>query len=446
MKLTKSILRKFNNENSIILLSSYPAKNGEVAVENAVSRYTHLLVKSFPKNQNVVVLCEKRDKGDEPWLNGDNVLVVPTYTLGSPKFFYQVTKKFMEFDLIKDIHVQFEFSIFGGKIAIPGFVGSLVFAKTLRKHVSIMLHQVVVNIDSLSGHLGISKQSRKSMVLDKIMKDFYRSIGLICDVVVVHDQNLKDRLSLYVDKNMIQVIPHGIGNTKKLSANKVLKSKNSYGLSQEDFVVTAFGYHSWYKGTDWIVKKFSDHYRKYPNSKIKLLLAGGESPTLKGTLAYKKYSQKMHNLIGKHDKNIVYTNYVPEKMVPSVFAASNVIIFPYRARMSASGALALAWQYTKPFLVSKQFSENLREIDVLEEMSASGVAVSDVTFDMNNNDLFNKISKLKKDKGLQRNLSCIGKKVTSRRKWDMVARQYLEIIKSNPMIASNSALSPVILR
>lgn len=356
--LVNHMYKSFNNPDTLGIFSSYPAKGGEVARGNAISRYTYLLTKNFPKSQKIVVFSEVR-KRTKPFLMAENILVVPTYRLNSPGFFKDVMQKILDFDAVENILIQFEFSIFGGKIVIPQILMLLLAFKFLGKSTKITFHQVVDDINVLSGHLAIKKNGIKAAALNVLLKVFYVACGILSDKVFVHDSVLGARLSKFVDREKIKIIPHGITIERKISNKFAENSKKYFGVKEGTRLLGLFGYCSWYKGTDWLIENFAKFARENPGRHVKLLVAGGESPTLKGTLAYKKYHQKLKKVIKKANGNIIYTGFVPEKDVRKVFAAADLFVFPYRTKMSASGAFSLCLGFNKPYLVSRAFSENI---------------------------------------------------------------------------------------
>jgi glycosyltransferase involved in cell wall biosynthesis len=358
--------KSFNTPDTLGVISSYPLKNGEIAHDNAISRYTYLLTNSFPKNQKVIVFCELR-KSNKPFLEAPNILVVPTYKINSLTFFIDVLKKISEFDAIKNILIQFEFSIFGGKVVIPQMVALLSTLKLLGKSTNIMFHQVVADINVLSGHLALKKGGVKAETLNLLLKLFYIACGLLVNKVFVHDNVLAGRISEFVDKLRISVIPHAVSQEAKVSKSFIKNSRKYFDVKNGTHLIGLFGYCSWYKGTDWLIENFARFVRENANLKIRLLVAGGESPTLKGTLAYQKYHQKLQKVIGEANGNIIYTGYVPDKDVKKVFAATELFVFPYRTKMSASGAFSLCLGYKKPYLVSKAFSENISNAETKDK-------------------------------------------------------------------------------
>lgn len=48
--------------------------------------------------------------------------------------------------------------------------------------------------------------------------------------------------------------------------------------------------------------------------------------------------------------------FIPDEMIPVIYAASDLLIMPYLYMLAASGPMALALAYGLPFLVSEVFS------------------------------------------------------------------------------------------
>lgn len=416
--MSKTLKNKYNTPDTLGIISSYPVKGGEIARDNAISRYTYLLSKSFPGSQKVVIFSELRAKAS-PFEVGNNILIVPTFKHNSVFFANQIASQMQHFNSVKNILVQFEFSIFGGKKIIPLVVMSLLSLKMMGKNVSFILHQVINNLNDLSGHLGIHKYSLKSGILNLSLSYFYKLLGIICNKIIVHDELLKNRLSEHVNENKIIVIPHAVGdeNTKVVSAKDVLVSKKYFGFNKKDIVISIYGYRSWYKGTDWLVKTVKEIVDLAPKNNLKLLVAGGVSPTLKETSSYKSFDRKLKKTISKANGAVKVTGFVKEQDVFKVFAVSDVVVFPYRARMSASGAFALTMAYKKPFILSKHFAEGLN------------FKMKKAVFDLNTYSFEAALQAVLSDKSVKMGLSEYSHEYLKNKEWSSIAKIYIEEVK-----------------
>lgn len=414
------MFKSFNNPDTIGVISSYPARGGEIARDNAISRYTNLLVSSFPKDQKIVVFAEKRKSTDKPYLVSKNILVNPVYFVDDPFFFVQILKYVSNFSLINDFLIQFEFSIFGGKKVIPGFLVLLSALKLMGKNTSIVLHQVATDLNMLHGHLGLVKDSLKANLLSTLTRNFYSTVGVLVNKIMIHDEILKNRLMKFVAENKIAVIPHAVGDLYAPKSGKKFEqiARSYFDLNKNDKVVTVYGYRSWYKGTDFIVQAMSEISKKYPKKNIKLLIAGGVSPTLKNNWSYQIFDTKLKAEIKDANGSVRTSDFIPEKDVWKVFLASDLVVFPYRTRMSASGAFSLNLSYKKPFMVSKAFSEGL-------DLNIPGAI-----FNLDYADFEKKLLRFMTNKSLRMKTVEYGRKLASERSWERVSKMYILAIKN----------------
>lgn len=427
MKLPKKIVNQFNLPSTMVVLSSFPSKGGEVAVDNAISRYTKLLLSNYPKTRNVIVISEKRSKVDKPYFLNKNIFVIPTYRVNSPFLFWDIQKILSQFNSARFLMIQFEFSIFGGKMITNLFPLFLAFQKLMGRKVSIMLHQVVYDLGRLSGHLGLNKKSVQTKFYNMALGFFYIVTGIFADKILVHDSILKKRLAHFMDESKIYVIPHGSHGVTNTPSSLREIARSQMGITAKEFVVLAFGYQSWYKGTDWITKTIGEIV-KTKQANITLVVAGGTSPTLKNTKAYDSFVKKLEQIKEEYKQNIIFTGFVPEAEVENIFAASDLIVFPYRARMSASGALSLAWQYKKPFLVSRSFASNFLEEDVSYLFKVYNISRGDVVFRMNKTSFETKLFALMQNKYTLRSLSILGGALAQARSWQSMAKRYDTVV------------------
>ena len=198
--------------------------------------------------------------------------------------------------------------------------------------------------------------------------------------------------------------------------------KNSL-TSKNNFVITAFGYLAWYKGTDWVVKTFSHYFDKHPQSKFKLVIAGGPNPNHLAKPYYQKYLAQIKNLASVHPSKIVLTGFIPESEINLYYRESNLILLPYRVGMSSSGPLSLAFSYHKPFLVSSKISPIFDTPDIKKI-----IAKKSVEFDLNSKSLFKKLISLQKDPSKLKKLSLASQHIAQSRDWSNISLQYLQCL------------------
>lgn len=422
MKKHKNTASLFNSQDTLLVITSFPKKGGELAEENAVAWYVHQLLSHFPSDQKVVVLCEKRSEFDSAWKLKNNVLVVPTFTTTSAKFFSQVLSQVKAFEKVTNVLIQFEFNSFKSNFITGGIPLLLATLKRSGKRISFAMHQVIDNVTDLSGHLQVQPGSVKAHAFNLVLRSFYRSINIFVDHVIVFDEELRQRLRAYVDSTKIQVIPMGIEEAPSIVEHRT--ARRHFSLNQDTFVILAFGYQSWYKGTDWIVREVGKLATKYPKHKIRLLLAGGKSPTVDNQVFQNELELALH----KYQDVVVETGYVSDEMVPHCFAAADITVLPYRAMMSSSGTLSHALSYEKPFFLSAPLEPVFKHEDFITAASTSKVSSSDLLFSLDTKSFQKKMIHVLESPLLQKRLKRMARTLKSARSWKNIGRKYMNVI------------------
>ena len=420
----------FNNSNTILVVSPFPIyKDFKMKNITGVSTYTYNLInsihfKTHHENHNFVILADKADNSTQKKLN--ELLILPTWSKKSVNPYSEIQDKIDSFNQANKIMIHFEFNMYGGILNTLLF--PLFLFRNQNKNLTLVLHQVAEDISSLGGHIGVFNRISLSFY-DFFYKLFFKILLLPKMKIVVHDKILKSRLIKFGCKNKIFVIPHGLGEFKNEVSQKNAKIK--IGLSQKDFILLVFGFVAWYKGTDLIIDKIKDFASKNPNSNIKLIVAGGESFNLKDKPHYKKYyKQILEELQGV--KEIIHTGFVENKDIPYYFAASDLVIFPYRTLMSSSGPFAICLSFQKPFLLAEPLTPMLDTGDIKQIMEDLEIKKNDVSFKISGNDFFKKVSLLEEDPQKIKKLTKLSQRVSRIRDWKVISKLYLKIINLNP--------------
>lgn len=369
-----NLSQKYNNNNTILVVSSYPDKKNGIKDLNAVAWYAQKTIKSLPSDgQNrFVFLSEIIDK-PEIYKDGD-FLVIRCWKRNSPFLFTKLLSEITKFDQIGGILVEFEFNTFGGLLNTALFPIFLLALKILGKKVVIELHQVILDINSLSGHLNLKNGSIVSSIFNQVLQVFYRSICFLSNRIIVLEEELKHRLLAFTGENKISSLFIAISPKNQMSKDKARQKLN---IGKDETVLLYFGFITWYKGADWLVKESL-------NKKFRLILAGGESPTLKDKTHYSKYYKKILADV-KNSSNIQITGFIDDSNISTYFSAVDLVVLPYRAFMSASGPLSLALSYKKPFIFSSQLSDYFKSNDFQESLKKSYLKKEDVIFCLNHN-------------------------------------------------------------
>ena len=173
---------------------------------------------------------------------------------------------------------------------------------------------------------------------DKMMTGYFvRSI----DGFITLSHKVLDDLKKMSPFVPVLFTPHPLYDNfgETVSREEALKNLN---LDPNFRYLLFFGFIRDYKGLDWLLTAFADPaLRKFP---VKLLVAG----------EYYTTSQKYEQIIREHyleEHVIMHTNFIDDKMVPSYFCASDLVVQPYKSA-TQSGVTQIAYHFEKPILVT----------------------------------------------------------------------------------------------
>jgi glycosyltransferase involved in cell wall biosynthesis len=243
----------------------------------------------------------------------------------------------------------------------------------------------------------------------------------------VLEEEFKTRLGKLVNPSKITVIPHGIDTNIKV-VNKDMRK--SWKLKKNDFVVLYFGYLTWYKGVDFLIKALKN-VDSINGKNIKLVVAGGSSFTQEEKIHYQKFLKEVKaGLNGA--SNIISTGFVKEEDITPVFKAADLAVFPYRVFMSSSGPLSLAISHNKPFILSEELGALTHSLDIERAIKNAGLNQKDITFKLNKNSLVKAITK-SMDPKIHTKMIKLSKNLNSMRAYSNLAKKYEEIIYSTAL-------------
>lgn len=418
----QKLISKYNQSDTLLVISTYP-KKGQVytAGMGGVASYTkNNLLPLTKKGQKVVVLADKEN--DEFLYEEEGILVIRCWKRGDWKLFASLFSWVKRFSKIRAIEVQFEFALYDGLFKTLFFPVFLFLLKLLGKRVILVLHQVIFDLGELSGHLGWKRKSFYSSLFSKGVALFYRFICLFSDKVVVLESVFAGRLKeLGVSQNKIRVVPHGVDSS--LSKVPIAKAKKLLGIAKSERVILSFGFLTWYKGSDILVKKFAEFVKKHPHTRLRLILAGGESQTQKDKKHYQNFIKKLYAR-AKNCSKVKITGYVPEDKIPLYFGAADLVVFPYRTLMSSSGPLSLAFSFGVPFAVSYPLSDIFETFDCQWALAQSGLRKKDLIFEG-----FENLAKFEKN-------SKVAKLIRIKRSYDSLSYFWFDLL--NEVVAEKS--------
>lgn len=428
----EKLIKLFNKPETILVISSYPEKgvkySGKVC---AVGGYTKNTLKSLEQaykkigeSKNFVVLTIDIDK--EHLYREDNFLIWRLFKRNKISSYFKLLEAIRTFDKVKDVLIEFEFASFGNTRTTGLFPLVTWVLRALGKKSTLVLHQIVSDLSSISGHLGWGRSDIRSRIYNLLFRLFLFLLILPTYKVIVLEEEFKKRLKKLTGiSKKVLVIPHGVDT--KLEFVSKESSRKVLGINQNEKVVLYFGYLTWYKGVDILVKTFVENKLKLNNQPVKLIVAGGESATQKDKPHYQKFVKKVYKLAEKL-KYVTVTGFVKEEDIPLYFAVSDLVVLPYRTFISSSGPLSLASSFRKPFIVSSQLNPYFKSADFHKALKQTKLDGKDMVFSLSNFELGKKILKVMNEKTLQK-LAQFSANLSKQRSFEALSVRYIEALE-----------------
>ncbi|MBI4100244.1 glycosyltransferase [Candidatus Microgenomates bacterium] len=382
------LVEKYNDKNTVLVISSYPDKKTGIKKLNAVAWHAKKTFQNLAKEKKIVIFAEIIEK-PEIFLDG-NILVARVWRRGNISLFKDVFAAIRKFSKAKLVLLEFEFNMFGGiagTLLLPFF---LFILKIFGKKIVLEIHQVVLDVNSLSGHLNLKKGRSSNVIFNLGLGIFYRLICFTGNRVIVLEEELKRRLSLIASKNKIVVLPIATATNGQLTKQR---ARRELKIGTNEFILLYFGFVTWYKGADWLVNQVKRHEKKFRDKKIRLIIAGGPSLTLQEKAYYQNFYQKILKAV-KKSSQIEITGFIDEDRISAYFIACDLVIFPYRTFMSSSGPLSWALSFKKPFIMSTRLKRYFESGDFKQALDLSGLNINEICFSLTAASFTEKIEKL----------------------------------------------------
>lgn len=358
----------------IVVISSYPPKGVTHSKKLVgIASYTKNTLVSLSGRFKFIVLAEKLE--EEKNYSDGNITVYRVWKRNSPFVFPILIKCIFLNKNSDEILFEFEHAMFGGVFSLILLPVFLIVARLSGKKVFFVFHQVIYDIRDIQNHIGIKTNVISAFVINLFINLYYLIILSVVTKAVVFEKEMKNRLTMFGFSNKVEVIPHGIEIFK--NSLETQEARKRLNLMDNKFIVLHFGFLAWYKGTDLILKNYAS-LSKDKKNKISLILAGGPNPNHVG----KKYYDKYINSIEKEAKKngVLLTGFIPEEEISLYFDAADVVIFPYRVFLSASGPMSIALSHKKSILISQELAPLTETEDFKKAMIASGISKKDIIF------------------------------------------------------------------
>lgn len=374
-KKQKQLLSSFDSRDVTLVVSGWP-EAGTRGKNHGMAWYTkEVLIPQAKKFGNrFVVLAEKNHKNNPYTEVNGRILVWRVFDDHKTHLYPQIQRALSHFSKIKKVMVHSEFGAKGGIKHFMLLLPFLALIRILRKQIVFFSHNVISDVGMLSGHLNLQEGSIKHKVLNFGLRLYYVGLSLLTENIVVLDEALYEQLKQFVSEKKIILAPIPV-EKKHVEIGKKAARKR-LGLPLNEKIIMSFGFLTWYKGADWMVKEFD----ACKETNVHVVMAGGLSHSLQGKVYYDEFYEEMLELAAKN-KSITVTGFVPEKQVALYFTAADLVVFPYRGMMGASGSLVHALSYGKPVMVSSEMRQVINNDVVNAVLNESGVNKDILLFD-----------------------------------------------------------------
>lgn len=331
---------------------------------NSLNEFGFHLVNHLAANDSldsVVVFADETDAGAPMTLadNADKVENVVAWKFNSLTNATRLLKAVKEAE-VDALLINLQFATFGDS-RIAGGLGLLIPALLKKAGIptGVILHNLADNVDMQDAGFTNSK------VIAKLMSTAGRALTkaiLKADYVALTiPRYVEFLIESYGADNAI-LAPHG--SFEEIAAP-------TFGIPEEGpRKILAFGKWGTYKTVDVLVEAFRDLIgRGYED--LELVIAGTDSPNSAGYLA--GVAEKCADL-----PNVVFTGYVEEEDVETLFTEAAVTAFPYTSTTGSSGVLHQAGSYGRSAVLPAigDFVEVIEEEGFVGQYFEPGDAVS----------------------------------------------------------------------
>lgn len=303
-----------------------------------LNEYGYHLIRSFvgkPEIEKIYVLTNHLDDNTQySRYATPGVDLIPCWTFNSLFSVFHIAR--MLFKLKPDLVIlNLQFMTFGeGKV--PAALGLLIpwICKLMGLPSIVILHNITetVKLDTI----GMAERKWKG--------DLFLWIGTQLTRFILKADLVGLTISQYVDifkakykaKNVI-LLPHG---------NFELPERSYLPETLQTINLMAFGKFGTYKKVEVMLDAVKILEKQHPGQSFVATIAGTDNPNVKG------YLEGVKQAYSDMD-NLVFTGYVPEEKVETIFKESTYIIFPYTTTTGSSGILHQAGSYARACILPK---------------------------------------------------------------------------------------------
>ena len=316
----------------VVIVTRYPPF-GQTHSGRGIGSYSKLLATQLANlGLEVTIVAEKLSKETEVY-EEDNVAVWRVWQPGirAARDIERAVQTIRP-DVVHFQHELFVLGKRGAVFAAPRAVRSL---RKLAPTITT-IHGVIPQTAFSNGFVSQYVRGVPPVVVRLVYTRIIKSLLANSNHVVAHNAAVAAELESLDTSKHVQVIEHGHHSPGEMPSRA--EALANLGLTDKVRAVF-FGYLLPYKGVDVLVSAAPI----LETQGISVLVAG-EEPDDAGSISGAS--------IPKSDRNVERLGFVDEKLIPSLMAISDVLVFPYRVGLAASGPLSIASSYGVPVVVS----------------------------------------------------------------------------------------------
>jgi glycosyltransferase involved in cell wall biosynthesis len=315
----------------IAFISCYPPVHGRL------SEYAYSLVdelQKIPSIEHIDVLTDALGDAEVTKVN-EKLTIHKCWKSDSPLSLLTILTKIMK--LKPDIvHFNVHMAVFG-RSRISNFTGlSLPFLCRLMGFRTVAtLHNIIDKID-------VKKTGYKDSFINHYSAFMVTKLLALSSAVTLTMKSHSDFFKNRYNCKHTETIPHGTWKNNNTQPTQLWKSD----------AILYLGHSGPYKDLDLLLGAFKILEGKKRG--LKLIVAGSSHPNYPGFL---------ENIKNHAYENILFTGYVPEEQLQSLFEKSNAVILPYHTCTGTSGVAHLASSFGTPIVATDlpEFRELAKE-------------------------------------------------------------------------------------
>jgi glycosyltransferase involved in cell wall biosynthesis len=414
---------------SLLVVSTFPPQSSTYAhTRSAVASYTKNTldwIKVYAPHMTITVLADVLKDSPEDEVQG-GVKVLRCWRENSLASISSILKIAWQAKQSQTILFPFEWTMFGSKRYFAAWGPILLLClRLMGKHVIFVSHGVVLDAKAVAGQLGASSNSLKINILNMVLHAYYWMVMSLSDKTVVFEQNLKAQLieKFGFQKNIV-VIPHGVDRQ-----GMIAKNKKASGEHANNRIAMQFGFLIWYKGTDKVVGLMEKLLDVDPQTKWRLVLAGGESKHYRKDPVYKAYVGKLYQQAKKSNGKISITGFVAHGDIAKYLQQADLMLFGYRAFVSSSGPLSLAFSSGTPVLLDKILMPYQETHDFKTAMEQAQLSTQELFCLSDNANLKALLDRFDQDASYRKRLTQFSTLMGDARSWEKIGKLYAQLFE-----------------